>query len=221
MKDPTKVLSLSQSNLLIKQNKIYSKKTKINKNRSTSADIHFSKRANMSIQEANEIFLNSKKIEHSIVSNKKISLSVIMPYFRAGDIGWIPLEALIRQKNIDFYWEIIVIEENFENPFGLKNFIKYFSRLKEVNCVKFTYISLKSWLPLSSKWFFLINSCDKNSKFAALNSCDVYFSEYRLKKQFYDLKNSNKNWHKIKGNYIYDVGCQVDEKFMNIHSFLR
>ena len=46
-------------------------------------------------------------------------LSFIMPWFRAKALGWLPLEALCRQENIDFDWELIIMEEKIENPFGL------------------------------------------------------------------------------------------------------
>ena len=102
MKNPTKILSPRQNKLIIKQNKAYSLKTGINKNRNKSADIHYSKRANMNIKEANEIFLNSGKINRTLIPNKEISLSVIMPYYKKKKFVEESLNSVLNQTYKDF-----------------------------------------------------------------------------------------------------------------------
>ena len=93
------------------------------------------------LDKVKDIF-NSRCTTEIILNNNKPVLSFIMPWFRAQYLGWLPLEALCRQINIDFSWELIIIEENLENPFGLDNLKKYIDRLKKVNCVNITYIYL-------------------------------------------------------------------------------
>ena len=58
-------------------------------------------------------------------------LSVVIPYYRAKFIGWLPLESLINQINIDFDWEIVIMEEMGDIPFGVNNIIPYIKRLKD------------------------------------------------------------------------------------------
>lgn len=140
-------------------------------------------------------------------------LSFIMPWFRAKALGWLPLEALCRQENIDFDWELIIMEEKIENPFGLNNIKNYTERLKEVGCSKITYISLNDWIPLSCKWYYLINSCYDKSKIVAMNSHDIYFPKNRLHKQYYKLIHSDYNWYKTAGNIVYDIKTDLHARY--------
>lgn len=156
------------------------------------------------LDKVKDIF-NSRCTTEIILNNNKPVLSFIMPWFRAQYLGWLPLEALCRQINIDFSWELIIIEENLENPFGLDNLKKYIDRLKKVNCVNITYISLREWIPLSCKWYYLIKQCDINSEIVAMNPHDIYFPNNRLHKQYYTLINSDFNWYKTAGNILYDI----------------
>jgi hypothetical protein len=173
--------------------------------------------ANMTNYEALKTFtVSSTKKIIELLPNSVISLSVILPYFRAGDIGWVPFEAMIRQENIDFNWEIVIIEEDFENPFELDRILNYSDQLSKVGCAKITYISLRKWIPLSAKWYFLINECSDTSKVVAMNSSDIYFSKLRLSKQYYALTSSNKNWYKLGGNLVYDLGLDFHVKLTSM-----
>jgi len=40
-----------------------------------------------------------------------IELTVGIPMFRSRHIGWLALESLCRQKDIDFKWELLIMEE--------------------------------------------------------------------------------------------------------------
>lgn len=209
----TKKLSKVEIEKLIQKNKILDKKYNINENK----EIHYKKNllANMTNFEALNIFENSDK-KDIILNDENPKLSFILPYFRAGFIGWVPFESLIRQENIDFNWEIIIIEENFENPFGLEKILKYKEDLKKVKCCKIRYISLKDWLPLSAKWYFLVNECSESSKIVAMNSSDIYCSKLRLSKQYNNLINSEYNWYKIGGNIVYDINLDKHVKLFSI-----
>ncbi len=215
----TKLLSRAEIKELKRKNAVLDKKHNINTDK-LKPFVKDSILANMTHYQALTIF-NEGSVKEIDLSEEgednEVVLSVIMPYFRAGYIGWIPFEAMIRQRNINFKWEIIIIEENFENPFGLKRINQYAKKLKEVGCVKIKYISLKEWLPLSAKWYFLISECSETSIMASMNSADVYFSKHRLAKQYKELSKSDKNWHKIRGNVIYDIGLDSHVKISSMN----
>jgi len=132
-------------------------------------------------------------------------LSVVMPFFRAGWIGWLPLESLTRQQNVDFPWELIIIEENFENPLGWAGIMAYKKQLIKAGCVKILYIELKKWIPLSAKWFFMIRECSPSSSVVCFGGADVYFGAERLRKQYDVLTDGKHNWYKLAGNVVYDI----------------
>lgn len=146
------------------------------------------------------------------IDDSPIELSVIIPFFRAGHIGWVPFEALIRQKGVGFNWELIVMEENFDNPFTLPRILEYKDRLAAVRCSRITYISMSKWIPLSAKWYFLIQNTDPNTKVVFCNSADNYFSEHRMAMQFDKLKDNKFNWYKIMGNITYDLASKKHAK---------
>lgn len=186
-------------------------------NRRQQRELKKEKEQNYLLNLVDDVMNNKTSIEIKLSETLPV-LSFIMPWFRAGDLGWLPLEALCRQINIDFSWELIIMEEELENPFGLENLKTYATRLKEVGCNKITYISLGDWIPLSCKWYYLIKQCDNNSKIVAMNSHDIYFPPNRLHKQYYKLINSNYNWYKTAGNIVYDIETNTHVGYAYTHS---
>lgn len=168
--------------------------------------------ADMSTADAKSIYNSAKKSTHTLKENANIVLSVIMPYFRAGYIGWVPFESLIRQVGVNFDWELIVLEEDFENPFGLDRILEYKDRLADVGCCLIKYISISKWLPLSAKWFFLIDECADSTQVVAMNAADIYCSKHRLNYQYNNLTKSDKNWYKIGANVLYDISLNKHVK---------
>jgi len=221
MKNFTKKMNIHEIRKL-KENNIKLDKAhgiNINKAKSIASDHSL---ANMTNYEANIIY--EKESETTILDSEvdikykgEIVLSVVIPYFRAGYIGWVPFESLIRQENINFKWEIIIIEEDFENPFGLDRILEYKDRLTKVGCSRIKYISIKKWLPLSAKWYFLVNACSASSKIVAMNSSDIYCSKLRLSNQYSKLIDSDKNWYKIGGNIVYDIGLDYHVKLTSMN----
>lgn len=55
-----------------------------------------------------------------------VALTCALPMYRAKDIGWLGLESLCRQEDIDFAWELIIMEEEQE-CFGKANVLAYSS----------------------------------------------------------------------------------------------
>lgn len=171
--------------------------------------------AKIEIPEIKRIYESAKKTE-VLLSEKDIELSLIMPFFRAGNIAWLALESLSRQINIDFGWELIIIEENFDSPLGLEKILEYKDRLTSAGCASIKYIELSQWLPLSSKWYYMIQNSDTNSKVCCFNSADVYCPPQRLSKQFKVLTDGIHNWYRLAGNIIYDIETGLHVKRMNI-----
>jgi len=113
-----------------------------------------------------------------------IKLTVALPMFRAKYCGWIALESLIRQEDIDFNWELIVAEELKHGAFTRARLFEYRERLKKVRCVKIKYISLKKWMPLGNKFALMAKNSNPKSRIFATNSADLYSPPRRLKTQY-------------------------------------
>jgi len=110
-----------------------------------------------------------------------VEVSVLMPLYKTKYISWLAFESLIRQKDIDFEWELIVIEENTEEFTGKNKVESYKNKLSEVGCVKLTYIPLNKWISLSTKYFLLSAICDINSLLWTIAVGDYYSAPNRLK----------------------------------------
>lgn len=146
-----------------------------------------------------------------------VRLSVIIPYYRAGYVGWIPFESLIRQIDVNFQWELLIIEENFDNPFGCSQAWQYWDRLQKIGCRRLSYYGLSEWMPLSVKWYYLSNSVDENSEVICCNAADIYMSRRRLSAQFNALSGQSEyNWHKIAGSISYDLESDTHVKLFPI-----
>lgn len=135
-----------------------------------------------------------------------IEITVAVPMFRAKYCGWIALESLVRQTDINFDWELIVAEEIDNESFTKDQLMEYKKRLKAVGCVKITYIPLRYWEMLSNKLSLMAHSCSKKSKIFATNSADLYSSPKRLKTQ-YNLFMGNDNIDTCSSgrSIVYDI----------------
>ncbi len=171
--------------------------------------------ANISIDEVKIIYKNSKHFQ-TIEPIEKPLLSIVIPFYCAGYIGWLALESLIRQIGIDFKWELIIIEEDFDNPFSFKRILKYKNRLFKKGCIFIKYISINKWVPLSAKWYYLFQNCSNFSKIVCCNSADLYMSRHRLKRQYDVLSKSKYNWYKLSGNLVYDIGMDKHVKLLSM-----
>lgn len=144
-------------------------------------------------------------------------LSVIIPYYRAGFIGWAPLESLVRQEGVEFQWELLIMEENFHNPFGFASVSKYWERLREAGCIRIKYMESPEWVPLSAKWYWLIQNTDPQSDVICCNAADIYMSRHRLARQFALLNQTTPwNWHKLSGNLVYDIASGEHVKYESV-----
>lgn len=109
-----------------------------------------------------------------------IKLSVLLPMFKAREIGWLPFEGLLRQQGINFQWEIIIAEERGHKPFGEDRVREYQSKLADIGCARIRYLSLTSWIPLAAKWRLLAKNMCCSSVTAALHAADAFSQPRRL-----------------------------------------
>lgn len=131
-------------------------------------------------------------------------LTVGLPMYKSKNIAWLAFESLCRQQNIDFDWELLVIEEQDAQPFGLDRVSEYKDRLASLRCVRFVYIPLAKWIPLSLKWIQLGTLSSPSSQFFLLQAADCYSQPFRLK-ETYDLfvQNVGTDWvHSSKGPFM-------------------
>ena len=139
--------------------------------------------------------VKTQVVRGAVMKGTGIELSVAIPMFRAKYIGWLPLEGLIRQKNINFKWELVIMEELKDETFGEKNIRAYEERLKKVGCVRVLYKGLKNWIPLSNKWVGLANMCDTHSRIFVPHAADNYSSPLRLSRHYEVFKNDKVHMH--------------------------
>jgi len=119
-----------------------------------------------------------------------IELTLGMPFYRAKYIGWLPFEGLIRQRDVDFEWEIIVMEEvNNDEVFGCSRVMEYKERLEDAGCVKITYQPVNQWIPLGKKHCMLVEFIDKESRIYGMKAADMYPPPLRLKRHYEAFKN--------------------------------
>lgn len=106
-----------------------------------------------------------------------VALTYALPMYRANHIGWLALESLCRQENVNFDWELIILEEE-EECMGQKKILSYEERLRAVGCTRIEYQKLPKWIPLSQKWIEMAKLAD--SVGFLLVGCDDYASPGRL-----------------------------------------
>lgn len=107
-------------------------------------------------------------------------ITVGLPMYRAGDIGWVALESLSRQRGAPL-WELVIAEEKDSLPMGKANILEYWDALQEANCTGIYYIELDHWISLAEKWLLLISfSCEISNVFV-LQAADNYSFSDRLR----------------------------------------
>lgn len=121
-----------------------------------------------------------------------IKLTVALPLFNANQIAWLALESLCNQKNIDFNWELIICEEDNQNR--TTDLIDYVDRLKDVKCVKITYLPIAHKILLAKKWQVIGNAANANSKVFVLQAGDCYSSPNRLSQAYQKIAEEDFDW---------------------------
>jgi len=132
-----------------------------------------------------------------------IELSVSLPMYRAKHIGWLALEDLIRQEDIDFEWELVVAEEP-HHSFGESSIMTYKDRLMDVGCVRIKYIPMVEWKPLTIKLLYMIDNMSPDSRVWVGHAADNFHPPKQLKAQ-YDAFNEDIHWFASTKVIFYDI----------------
>jgi len=114
----------------------------------------------------------------------KIRMTVALPMYRAQHAGWLALESLCWQRDVDFEWELIVIEEQFD-AMGEDAVRAYEGRLQQKGCRDLRYFSLDRWIPLSHKWYYLAHLAVGD--YFMLQAADCYSHPRRLQDTYLAL----------------------------------
>jgi hypothetical protein len=118
-------------------------------------------------------------------------------------IGWLALESLCNQVEVNFNWELIVCEELHDGMLGVEFFEHYVERLKQVGCVRVTYIELPDWISLASKWQLIGQQADLNSEAFILQAADCYTPSKRLAMTHKWINARRYDWLDFTQGYFY------------------
>ena len=133
-----------------------------------------------------------------------IGMSVVMPLYRAKFIAWLCFESLIRQRDIDFEWELVIMEEENDESVGYSLISSSVEKLQNVGCIKVSYWSLKDWVPLAHKIKLLTDKCSVDSKIWTMAAADHYYPPLRLKTCYNAFKNDI-DWYITQKLLHYDI----------------
>lgn len=115
--------------------------------------------------------------------NKKIIMTVGMCVFNSKDIIYLALESLKNQEKIDFYWELIIVEEYNESLDLIKEYVN-----KLPNCIRIIYISLDKKICIGNKIEIISKYISNTSKIYVIQDADDYSPKYRLYTHFQHFK---------------------------------
>lgn len=140
--------------------------------------------------------LKSTKIESKININpdksffwqidENIELTVALPALNAEKIIYLALESLKNQKDIEFNWELIIMEENGKSVNIAKKYINILPK-----CVKILYLAINKKILLLNKWKKIAQLADDNSKIFVLHAADCYSPPKRLSIHYEHFKNKD------------------------------
>jgi hypothetical protein len=123
-----------------------------------------------------------------------IQLSVIIPMFNAAEIAWLPMESLIRQKEVPCEWEIVTVEEQNGKQFGEARLMKYMGALQKVGCSRVSYLPLREWVPLSQKWRLMSKLSSAGSEVTVFQAADNFLHPYGVHDAFEYVAKKGADW---------------------------
>lgn len=133
-----------------------------------------------------------------------IELTVGLPLYKGSKIAWLALESLMNQKDIDFDWELIIIEDNVSPMFGKEQIDQYTSKLLDIGCVNIKYMKQKQ-IKLNVKWVNLAHQAAPTSKVFVFQAQDVYSFPTRLQSSHDVIMKNKKHWFEMKTAMFYDI----------------
>lgn len=121
-------------------------------------------------------------------------ISVLIPMYNASRIAWLPMESLVRQKDVPCEWELIVAEEQNAEKFGEEGLAQYKRRLGKIGCSWVHYIPLRRWIPLSRKWRLMAMNTSLSSEAIIFQAADNYLHPYGVRDVFDYIVGKGADW---------------------------
>lgn len=134
-----------------------------------------------------------------------IEVTVALPLYNAKDIAWLCLESFCRQEEVNFKWELIVVEEQDFNPFGETAVMSFADRLRKVGCERIVYVPLSKWTPLGQKWKIAVDYSSESSACYIWSAGDCYSEPRRFKKAYKYINQQGYDWVCDKLGLFYDI----------------
>lgn len=158
-----------------------------------------------------------------------IELSIAIPMFRSKYIGWLVLESLKNQREINFEWELIVVEEQNDETFGIGNVMAYKETLHNIGCKRIKYVPLQDWIPLSKKFRLHMLHISNTSKIITQGAADAYLPPLRLNRIYRAFNEHPKiDWFRGYKVIFYDIAggntfmiCLVPKVLKGLYKAVR
>jgi hypothetical protein len=142
----------------------------------------------------------------------KVEVTVGLPMYHQSKIGWLVMEGLANQTHVNIGWELLIIEE-IENAFGMRNVMKYIPRLKKAGCVRIRYMPLSKWIPLGQKWWLMGRDTAQSSKCFLLQGSDSYPQPKRIRETYDIFIKESPAWCHSREGYVLDIPTGTLAKF--------
>lgn len=129
-------------------------------------------------------------------------LTVGLPLYRNRKIAWLALESLVRQRDVDFPWELIVAEER-KGALRERGVRAYEQELRRSGCVRIQYVGLKRWIPLCQKWRLIARNAHSASRVFVMHAGDCYSPPRRLRGTLDHFDDPSVDWVHTRRGLIY------------------
>lgn len=146
-----------------------------------------------------------------------VEMTVALPSLKGSNIIWLALESLKNQIDIDFQWELIVLEERGDSL----DIVKSYKELLP-GCVRIIFKTLKngdgifntkylknngfpSYYTLLEKWVNSALLADKNSKIFVKHAVDCYSPPKRLYIHYKHFQNKDCYYSTQPKGYFYNI----------------
>lgn len=131
-------------------------------------------------------------------------VTVALPLWESGDIAWLCLESLCRQK-VGVEWELIVAEEQTENMLGEEGLFSFRPRLRKAGCANIVYIPVKEKMYLANKWNMIARYASVSSEVFQLVAADDYFQPMLLHDAWSAIGINGYDWCQSYQCHFYDI----------------
>lgn len=158
-----------------------------------------------------EMTKNIKNVEDNVIYNKsfiwnkdnsdlKIEMTVALPVLKGKNIIYLALESLKNQIDLNFGWELIILEENGESIDRVKEYKNILP-----NCQRIVHIGINKKISLMNKWKGIASLSSKTSKIYVMHAADCYSPPKRLWIHYEHFKNENCKFSTQRNGLFYNL----------------